>query len=302
MFEAILHVVYKDTLGFLRLVTDVLREVGFRSTDDDDLRRNLSHWRNTLNRLQVEIADLRASIESFVMFLEQRVRYHVSTKAPFVFELQTTLANANQSVALAYSALRADVALVDSRRGIEQAGSVAKLTELGFIFVPVSCVAALFSMQVNELKGSVPLSAFIEASLLTLVIVYFVRTVLNSDLARSKQSELTATIRRSANLPPGSPVSTEAFLWYILPFRLTWKRAIKLTAVLLFSSLLITPIATVWTRQDLETSFKAMLTVLGVFLAASVALVIVGENLVLLQNRIFGPMFVWRTRRAVESR
>jgi hypothetical protein len=83
-----------------------------------------------------------------------------------------------------------------------------------------------------------------------------------------------------------------------LPFRLSRARVLNFVLVLLLAGLFMIPFAMLWTRRDLETSFKGMLTLIGIVVAVALALVIVGENLIDLQNRVFGRALTLRTRRA----
>lgn len=54
------------------------------------------------------------------------------------------------------------MSLVESKRGIAEAESVTRLTELAFFFIPLTFSATVFSMQVKELNASVtPISTFI---------------------------------------------------------------------------------------------------------------------------------------------
>jgi Mg2+ and Co2+ transporter CorA len=64
---------------------------------------------------------------------------------------------------------------VDSRRSITEAECVSKLTELAFVFIPLSFVASLFSMQVHELDGGVPLYQFAPVAISVVVVAYIVR-------------------------------------------------------------------------------------------------------------------------------
>lgn len=55
------------------------------------------------------------------------------------------------------------IAILESEKAIAQAGQMARLTFLAFIFVPMAFVSSFFSMNVPELQ-SVPLWAWFVAS------------------------------------------------------------------------------------------------------------------------------------------
>ena len=48
------------------------------------------------------------------------------------------------------------MSLLESKRDIEEAEGVSRLTELAFFFIPTTFAASLFSMQVWELEESPP--------------------------------------------------------------------------------------------------------------------------------------------------
>lgn len=48
----------------------------------------------------------------------------------------------------------ANMSVVESKRGTAEAESVTKLTQLAFLFIPLTFSASIFSMQVKELDAS----------------------------------------------------------------------------------------------------------------------------------------------------
>lgn len=107
------------------------------------------------------------------------------------------------------------MALLDSKRGVAQAESIGKLTELGFVFVPLSCVAALFSMQIRELETPAPISAFFITAIATLTLTYTARLTIRSSSVLEYKEKFQSSIRQYNNLAPGDYVPTRSFSLYL---------------------------------------------------------------------------------------
>ncbi|KAF1348189.1 hypothetical protein BDV97DRAFT_400350 [Delphinella strobiligena] len=115
-----------------------------------------------------------------------------------------------------YNSLRTEMSLIDSRRGIAEAKGVSKLTELAFVFVPITFAASVFSMQVKELQAAPPLYAFIIAALLCVTVSYAIRTSTRSDILLDAKRRLFDDVRRRYDIRPNRPVSTRKVLAYAL--------------------------------------------------------------------------------------
>lgn len=178
MITGLLWIIHRDVIGFLHFVSTVLEEIGLDSQDDYIIQKRLTHWRNLIARFQTELPAMRVSIKTFFEFLSQ---FQLLEQAKGF--LQRTLDEIDDLIEQnekSYSALRADMALLESKRAINQAESVGKLTELGFIFIPISCIASLFSMQVQPLSEPVPLYLFFIFALLTIGLIFSVRLGIRS--------------------------------------------------------------------------------------------------------------------------
>ncbi|KAF2804898.1 uncharacterized protein BDZ99DRAFT_575091 [Mytilinidion resinicola] len=79
-----------------------------------------------------------------------------------------------------FNTLATTVSIIESERQIQEATSVTKLTELAFVFIPLSFSASLYSMQVKELQNGVSLWIFVTTAILILVLSYTSRLTLRS--------------------------------------------------------------------------------------------------------------------------
>jgi hypothetical protein len=202
--------------GFLGLVGEFLLLIGRNSLNDSLLQRSLSSWRGILSRLEFELPRLKGSVERFVTFAEE-IDPGIQIEYAFIAETISYIDNVMAQHKASYTALRGDIGIVDSKRGIAQTETLGKLTELGFIFIPISCVATIFSMQVNELKDNIPLWYFTLTATLTMVFVYSVRLIIRSEISRGIMHKFGEIIRYRAEIWPGRPIPTHSLLKAVTP-------------------------------------------------------------------------------------
>lgn len=140
--RALLWVIHRDTTSFLHFVASALEEIGLGSTDDYRMQTRLAHWRGLISRFQVELPGLRISLEAFVCLAQSNDSSDQSQPQGLVVEfIPDTLVQIDiliEQNEKPYAALRADMAVLESKRGIAEAESVSKNTELAFIFIPLT--------------------------------------------------------------------------------------------------------------------------------------------------------------------
>ncbi|KAF2281398.1 uncharacterized protein EI97DRAFT_438757 [Westerdykella ornata] len=265
----LLWIIHRDCIGFLSYVHKVLEEIGLHSTDDYLLQERLAHWRNLITRLQTELPAMRLSIRNFFEFLEQF--QPLDQARGFIQRTLEEIDGLIDQNERSYAALRADMALLESKRGINQAESVGKLTELGFIFIPISCIASLFSMQVQPLSEPAPLYSFFVAAILTVGIIFGIRLALRSTALIEYKRETSRKIRLRTNLSPGAPIPTRTFILYVVRdrrlyltiFRPLWGIGMEVFLVFSLFIVLMLPIIFLWVRNTgMDISFKSTLTIL----------------------------------------
>lgn len=72
----------------------------------------------------------------------------------------------------------------ESRKSIEEAASVKRLTRLAFVFIPLSYTSSLFGMNIKEINGGIPglwifIIVSVSISLVTLLVSSFVKWVMS---------------------------------------------------------------------------------------------------------------------------
>lgn len=270
IFEALLTVVETDTETLLDIIMTELDSITRKIMNEALLQEELSSWRNSMSRYTLELEGMRRSLDGFREFL---VDYGASKKAKSKLEhirsrVKKTLAHAVGS----YATMRAEMSILDSRRSIAEAESVGKLTELAFIFIPITFAASVFSMQTKELQNAVPLRNFIIACIITLACSYGLRLLVRSRLLRRSMQRLIEDVREYAEVQPNRPIPTRKFISFILVKQ-------RILHVVLASAIVAVPIIVpLWTNTNLDAGFKTAITVVLLFVVLLAALYATSEE------------------------
>ena len=269
----------RDTLNVLRLMDLALREIGQHILDDTLIQQRLIHWRHLLERFDTELLQLEHSLRRFAKFIETLKLPNTSDgansgTAHLLEDCVAQMSTLGQRTKQSYTSLMANMSIVESKRGIAEAESVTKLTELAFFFIPLTFSASIFSMQVKELNSSsVSLSAFFILAIIITTCSYALRLFIRSASVIRLRRQYMAKIRADAGLPPGASIPTTSFLIWV------WHRIGLLSAVItVIVALFAVPLAFLWTR-DMNHGYQAVLTVLEVVLI-SVAAYFVAKSLI----------------------
>jgi hypothetical protein len=175
---------------------------------------------------------------------------------------------------MASDSLRAEMQIVDSRRSIAEAESISKLTELAFVFVPLSFVASLFGMQIHELHNGVLLYQFLLVASGFVVMSYAVRLSIRNARIIDSKDKAFIQIREDSQLQYNEPIPTHKFLvWFGRTTGSAVYSTIKKTIIAFASLVLIlmaigiplSPIIMLWLRR-IDKGFSAVITVLVLLL------------------------------------
>ena len=261
--SALLNIIRQDIRDSFHLMATTLEEITLLSMDDFLLQENLSSWRTLMNRMQTEVQTL---IQNFHKFLKEIYPDKIPDDLRILNQdLQTEGEDLMKKIARCHSGLRADMSLLESRRGIAEAESVARLTELAFIFIPLTFVAGLFSMQIKELQSGVPVTTFVTAAVIVTVLIYSFRIIVNAGPIQRAKRTITTHARTMHKLGPNDSVSLFEWLkfifyWIFFGSGLVWSFWLLLATI----SLAIIPTALLWSKSKMDVSFKAVGSILFV--------------------------------------
>lgn len=191
--HAVLRVVRSDTatlINFLGLIIDQIYGILQESDGHEVLRQRAETWRQLCFWAEHELPKVSASIAQTLRYLKEHDRQTTQSESrhPLVFpgldgEMQSLIGqiqNLGTRIKATQEAINSEMALINSKRGIAEAESVTRLTELAFIFVPMTFVAGVFSTQLEELQESPPRAwVFVVTSVSLVAFVYVARLLQN---------------------------------------------------------------------------------------------------------------------------
>ncbi|KAF1815828.1 hypothetical protein P152DRAFT_479691 [Eremomyces bilateralis CBS 781.70] len=213
------HILYHDSLALGQAMRGSLEETRAQIVHitSYELQQNSLRWRTLFFQFHYELQHMAEQMTDLLDFL-YRDHSQVPERTKRLCDDGKKLLNeTSDKVDRTNDYLRVELDILERRRSIEQAESVAKLTELAFIFIPLTYAASLFSMQIREVQDSTPtLSIFVGVSLGLLCTAYVVRLSLRSKITLSVLDRFVKNVRGFANLPEGAAVPTRYFLHWFL--------------------------------------------------------------------------------------
>jgi hypothetical protein len=253
---AVFNLVRQDTVVFLEHIDRVLDKISAGSMDETLVQEQLGHWRVLLGRFQSQLPTLDKSIRGFFKFpynSDDRVPPPELTTALAAVEadLTRTIARCEET----QRALRAEMSLLESKRGIEEAESVSRLTELAFFFIPTTFAASLFSMQLQEFEASPPpVYAFIITAIVIVSASYGLRLIQRSTVVDGWLRRTARQIRNDQKVTSRDIPARKIFTWIVWQLR-------GGSFITIFSCcILAATIAPLWTREAMDVSFRAAMT------------------------------------------
>jgi len=265
---AVFFLVRQDTVVFLERIDRILDEISSGSMDERMMQEQLGHWRTLLSRFQNELPALDKSIRVFFAFPYQDGEPPSQLSAALATLRADIKTTAGKCETLQQS-LRAEMSLVESKRGIEEAESVSRLTELAFLFIPMTFAASLFSMQLQELADNPPpVYSFVITAVVIVAVSYGLRLVQRSTVVGDLRRNIAQQIRNDQQVAAKDIPIRTIISWG------AWKMRGKPLIVAASSACLVLLLTPLWTRAAMDESFKGVITglILLTFLATLLAL------------------------------
>ncbi|OQE92963.1 hypothetical protein PENNAL_c0006G04196 [Penicillium nalgiovense] len=213
LVKPLFRIIKQDTVTLLNQMRQILDEIDIEMLDDTKMEDRLSLWRQIINRAQRELPELRSSIGPFIEFLIGLQSITFSTELAAVRlevmqdkdKLWKDIDHIIGRLQRTSTSLTSNMGLLDSRRSIDEAHAVARLTELAFIFVPMSFAASVFGMQVEPFADPVPLSRFFIVAVVVTSFAYLMRMTMRSHWLIDLKAAIRHDARRYAERN-GQPV------------------------------------------------------------------------------------------------
>jgi CorA-like Mg2+ transporter protein len=306
----LVEIIVYDSLSLCKLISEVLDEIRQDMVDETKLEERLVLWRQFLRRCQRELSELQRCIYHFCNVIHSADPIapgnftEDSSHLPFtgtsddfrtINDVLKRIGHLGQQAGTVSNMLTSNMSLLESKRSIAEAKSITKLTELAFLFIPLTFSATLFGMQVEEFNDRAPLSTFIAVALATTTISYGSRLLIRSRWVVSLRQVCSTRIQKYAkskkkDIRRGQPTS---FLigWTIFEGQRAGYRALRyiyrifkallrrfweaIDLVIIVSVgilIIVAPIAVLWTR-NIDVGVKILITLILLLLMLAVVLI-----------------------------
>ncbi|KAJ6095281.1 Mg2+ transporter protein CorA-like/Zinc transport protein ZntB, partial [Penicillium sp. IBT 16267x] len=213
----LLNIIRRDTSTLLQHLRQILDEVEVDILDDTKMEDRLALWRQIIHRAQRELPELKDSLDPLRKFRLTVTPETVSTEPPS--ELGSSIEKYQQlphDIDLMIERLRAtsasltsNMGLLESRRSIDEAHAVTRLTELAFIFIPLSFSTSVFGMQIEPFANPVPIWNFFVVAISATAFSYLMRMTMRSQWLTRLKAELKYDVRKYAE-KHGQPVQSRS--------------------------------------------------------------------------------------------
>lgn len=223
---SLFRTIHHDTMSFLQRMDTSLSQIGQHTLDDVLLEDRLQHWRSVIRRFQTDVQHLEGSIDRLVRFISryEEEAIHAQNYSRLSGEadrdwnssLSDRFAVLGRQVSTINKSLIANLSIHESRRGIAEAESVTRLTELAFVFIPLTFSASIFSMQVNELRSGVSIGVFLSLAAGITLSLFALRLSIRSQFVSTLRSRCITSVRDEAGLRRGTRIPTHAYMRYFL--------------------------------------------------------------------------------------
>ena len=276
----IFRIVHQDTLDILRLMRVALAEIAMASSDSV-LQERALHWRHRLDQFRAQLLELGESMQRFIDFVHppaedqfmQRQSRHVSSPIKHFFcNALDQISSLNQRLDQAYSSLTSKVQISDSHRSIAEAETVTRLTELAFLFIPLSFATSIFGMQIVD--GSTPVSTYITVALVltsaAYILGFFIHRTTHYRIAIAQK--VRSSIIADAKLRTGSRISTAFFFKWLLHSMQGFSHTFVFGATILI--MVVIPLPILWTRDlnsGIQIAISSLLVSVPIFLVVYLA-------------------------------
>lgn len=256
----LLKVVYRDSLQLLTVMSEELRGLNGKMHRPDDVGKHLDSWLRILAIYREELQKVSIVTETALEALyeiatvEQPQHRSFSNKIlgnlltadsvpkdshPLLHKcfnefllLQSQVQSLRTAIQDTSSNLTSNMSIIESRKAIQEAESVTKLTELAFFFVPLGFAASLFGMQIQvryssfhesktltswqEFGDAVPIRTFLLTAVVAVVGSYIMRLAVRSKSIESFAEKFGSTIREREQLSESASIPTRAVFKFFL--------------------------------------------------------------------------------------
>ncbi|KAK6533349.1 hypothetical protein TWF694_002299 [Orbilia ellipsospora] len=214
-------VAFSNTLTTMESVID---DIDRQMANPVRVQENIDAWGITLSSYRLLLSEIAHSVENVTTYLEiisdelgpnsdttvtgREILKAVATTKRFSRFRSHTVERTDR----AFQGLMSFMSIIESQGAIAEASSVGKLTELAFVFIPVSFAATFYSMQIEDLKPS--LEKFILLALILLFLAYSFRLFIRGRVWNALKQLVKAPIYRSGLIAKNKSIPISTYFWF----------------------------------------------------------------------------------------
>lgn len=292
VLQILFQTIHQDTSTLLGVLNQILSDIEVDILDDTKMEDRLASWRQLISKAEGELLELKTSTKSFVAFLGFKFPAETSAatsddKPGIIRDVVDLFQEIDQMLTKlrhASTSLTSNMGLLDSRRSIDEAHAVTRLTELAFLFIPLSFSSSIFGMEIEPFKDPVPLWNFFVVAISVTAFAYLMRLTMRSQWLGNLKQSVKQDVRRYAE-QNGMPVQVRSLSMLLLlqwfgsilerSSKATWSwigrkgrmagiglwRVVgfPVTLTLLIGTVAVAPIAVLWTR-DIDRGVQGAVT------------------------------------------
>ena len=208
LLNGLFSIIQRDILCVIRSMNSALTHLAQDILDDIKLQNFILHWRSSLAYCDRDLFQIEKSFRGFASFSttfidSQNAQPTAATNIEVDKCLQQ-ISDLRHQIYRTSKSLMASISILESRRGIAEAESVTKITELAFFFIPLTFSASVFSMQVRELGSTnVSLWVFFVVAIVITINSYALRLAIRSALVVRLRLKWMDEVRKLEGLPAG---------------------------------------------------------------------------------------------------
>ncbi|KAL4781145.1 hypothetical protein BJX76DRAFT_336165 [Aspergillus varians] len=262
-FIQLFRIVLSDTLGLLHLLDAVQSDIVQFTASQDAQIDDILVKRTSIAKLHAQLLPLSRELKRTLKDLLDR-GHGESSQYDSIGELRSDFERTIQGFKDVSNAITGTLQFIESHRAIAEAESVTRLTELAFLFIPLSFAASLFSMQIQPLTNPVPVGNFVAFALSLSTATYALRLMARSAWMYQQKQAILNSIRARSSVPPGAPIPNLAiFAW-------GYARLGPAVGLVLFIACFLVPLFVIIWIRDLDVGLKIALTLLFLVFVSSI--------------------------------
>ncbi|RPA84526.1 hypothetical protein BJ508DRAFT_31226 [Ascobolus immersus RN42] len=198
-------------------ITSFFDSTQLTASNDECVSAKLQDWRDCFGELEVFLSVSASRLHNLEKSMEQVSSQHTMLAS----ELRKECGALSERLVRTSQTVHSTMAVLESKEAIKETHAVTRLTELAFIFIPMSFATSFFGMEVSEWQVSKPsLLYFGVLAIALLISTYSVRLILRSQRFANLKIEAKGWIidSRSVDMPARErkPLSTfEVSRWML---------------------------------------------------------------------------------------